>query len=228
MGKKTVSYPKIPGQTWWKLRESFKKTVPPVLTKASLAAMLSITEESARANILGPLKTIGIIDDTGKPTDLAYEWRDDNNYGEACIKIREKLYPAELYGSFNDIESTNADQIARWFISSTRCGQATAKSYANFYLLLLKATPNDNLEQEKSSKTKNATEKPSPRLNNPKESIASKRAKAVSHDRTTEKKISGMPELHINIQLHISPESTAEQIDKIFESMAKHLKEFSA
>jgi hypothetical protein len=31
------------------------------------------------------------------------------------------------------------------------------------------------------------------------------------------------PEVHIDIQIHISPESTAEQIEKIFESMAKHL-----
>lgn len=31
------------------------------------------------------------------------------------------------------------------------------------------------------------------------------------------------PEVHIDIQIHISPESTSAQIDKIFESMAKHL-----
>lgn len=31
------------------------------------------------------------------------------------------------------------------------------------------------------------------------------------------------PGLHIDIQIHISPESTPDQIDKIFESMAKHL-----
>jgi hypothetical protein len=29
--------------------------------------------------------------------------------------------------------------------------------------------------------------------------------------------------VHIDIQIHISPESTAQQIEKIFESMAKHL-----
>jgi hypothetical protein len=32
------------------------------------------------------------------------------------------------------------------------------------------------------------------------------------------------PDIHINIQVHISPESTPEQIEKIFESMAKYLK----
>ena len=33
------------------------------------------------------------------------------------------------------------------------------------------------------------------------------------------------PELHIDIQIHISPQSTDTQIEKVFESMAKHLKE---
>jgi len=35
----------------------------------------------------------------------------------------------------------------------------------------------------------------------------------------------GHPSLHIDIQIHISPEASAEQIDQIFASMAKHLKE---
>jgi glycine cleavage system regulatory protein len=31
------------------------------------------------------------------------------------------------------------------------------------------------------------------------------------------------PALHIDIQIHISPEASADQIDQIFASMAKHL-----
>jgi hypothetical protein len=33
------------------------------------------------------------------------------------------------------------------------------------------------------------------------------------------------PSLHIDIQVHISPQSSDTQIDKVFESMAKHLKD---
>ncbi|MCB2227169.1 MAG: hypothetical protein KQH53_10880 [Desulfarculaceae bacterium] len=33
----------------------------------------------------------------------------------------------------------------------------------------------------------------------------------------------GMPHIHIDIQIHISPETTSEQINQIFASMAKHL-----
>lgn len=32
-----------------------------------------------------------------------------------------------------------------------------------------------------------------------------------------------MPAIHIDVQVHISPDTSAEQIDRIFESMAKHL-----
>jgi hypothetical protein len=35
--------------------------------------------------------------------------------------------------------------------------------------------------------------------------------------------VPGGPAVHIDIQIHISAESTAQQIDKIFESMSKHL-----
>ena len=35
--------------------------------------------------------------------------------------------------------------------------------------------------------------------------------------------VSNRPNLHIDLQIHISPESTPEQIECIFASMAKHL-----
>jgi hypothetical protein len=33
------------------------------------------------------------------------------------------------------------------------------------------------------------------------------------------------PSLHIDIQIHISPEASTDQIEQIFASMAKHLKD---
>lgn len=35
------------------------------------------------------------------------------------------------------------------------------------------------------------------------------------------------PAFHLNVQIHISAESTAEQIEQIFASMGKHLKQLS-
>ncbi|QTN30768.1 hypothetical protein HZ994_00660 [Akkermansiaceae bacterium] len=49
--------------------------------------------------------------------------------------------------------------------------------------------------------------------------------KEMYHGDSTNNRSSGSPEIHINVQVHISPESTPEQIEKIFESMRKHLYE---
>lgn len=35
-----------------------------------------------------------------------------------------------------------------------------------------------------------------------------------------------LPAIHIDVQVHISPDTTPDQIDRIFESMAKHLGSF--
>jgi glycine cleavage system regulatory protein len=38
-----------------------------------------------------------------------------------------------------------------------------------------------------------------------------------------ERQKSETPELHINLQIHISSDSSADQIDQIFASMSKHI-----
>ncbi|KDB96737.1 hypothetical protein AZ19_0498 [Bordetella bronchiseptica E012] len=37
-----------------------------------------------------------------------------------------------------------------------------------------------------------------------------------------------MPSVHIDVQVHISPDTTPEQIDRIFASMSKHLGSYIA
>ena len=72
-------------------------------------------------------------------------------------------------------------------------------------------------KKDVSSKTR--VEKPSPKKKQPPTEIAD------SHTPTPPKEVSRVPSLHIDIQVHISPQSSDTQIDKVFESMAKHLKD---
>ncbi len=97
MANGDISLPKIADSNWWKLRDLFKRKVPAVVTPNYLASALSMGEASARSNIFGPFKTIGLIDEDGKPTDLAYDWRDDEKYSSVCSTLLEKLYPQEIY-----------------------------------------------------------------------------------------------------------------------------------
>lgn len=233
MANGDTSFPKIAESSWWKLRELFKRKVPAIVTPTYLASALSMGEASANSNLIGPFKKIGIIDKDGKPTDLAYEWRDDHKYKQVCEKLIEEYYPQEIRDLFHSPDS-DLQKLTSWFMSHARCGEPAAKMFARFYLLLLKADlseaeaaavpkqPKEKKTTVKTKESKKKTEKPAkseiPHNQEQPEQRATIHAGA---------RLGHAPELHINIQLHISPESSADQIDKIFESMAKHLKDFN-
>jgi hypothetical protein len=233
MAENDKSFPKIAESNWWKLRNLFKQKVPALVTTTYLASALSMTEVSARGNIITPFKKLGILDEAGKPTDLAYDWRDDAKYGQVCQALLEKIYPQEIRDLYPSIES-DQKAITSWFMNYCSCGEPAAKMYTTFYRLLLMADPTSS-EDVATKKQKTPAS-----LKQSKVQISKKQDKAESKEilpDTSEKetgsslgktqgKHGSLPQLHINIQLHISPETTAEQIDKIFESMARHLKDF--
>lgn len=219
-----VSFPKIADSSWWKLRGLFKNKVPTIVTPTYLSTALSMSESSANSNLVSPFKKIGIIDNDGKPTDLAYDWRDDHKYTDVCGKLVKDYYPQELRDLFHTPDA-DLKKVTSWFMRHAKCGEPAAKMFARFYLLLLKA---DLSESEVATVKKTQTEKApksTKKAKQPKE--LSKKFDAETQDKSQTKVLNKAPELHINIQLHISPESSTDQIDKIFESMAKHLKDFN-
>jgi hypothetical protein len=70
MAENDRSFPKIAESNWWKLRNLFKQKVPSPVTTTYISSAFSMTEASARGNIIIPFKKLGILDDDGKPTDL--------------------------------------------------------------------------------------------------------------------------------------------------------------
>lgn len=232
--EKKKSFPKIPRANWFSLRDRFRQKPPSEITVSYLSSALGITEPSA-ANLLPPLKALGLVGSDNRLTDLAFEWRDDATYAAACEKMLEATYPAEVRELYHDSTASFRD-VANWFSKYLRIGNAAAGNIASMYLLLL----------EKDAGKKEATAKP-------KSAAASKPAKAAKpviksgkplaakskaggtaqqdppgddddgHGDEQKGKRGFAPKLHVDIQIHISPDSTPEQIDKIFESMAKHL-----
>jgi hypothetical protein len=236
MAEGEKSFPKIAEGNWWKLRDHFKRRVPAVVTPASLASALDMSEPSARSNIMAPFKKIGIFDEEGKPTDLAYDWRDDTKYPSVCKTILEKLYPREVLDLYHDINQ-DFSGLSNWFMNYCRCGDPAAKMYSSFYRLLLRADPNEqsttlakpNAPKTKKSpkKTKDTKEKLDAGGISPSSPPEEPQEVKKLPDQTSQLSFTALPQLHINIQLHISPETTSDQIDKIFESMARHLKSLS-
>ncbi|MGF6126893.1 hypothetical protein QF019_002102 [Pseudomonas frederiksbergensis] len=236
MANGDISYANIPDANWWTIRDLLKKKVPSVISASYISSALNIGEPSAN-NLLGPLRKLGLIDESFKPTELAYDWRDDEKYPEVCKKIFEAQYPEEVRDLFHTADADPA-RLTSWFMNKARCGEGTAKKYTRLYLLLIKADPSGatNTAVKKEVKpSQQSTNKPLQKKpiqsveKNPSRNTEIKQA--PPHDLTQpslhSRLFNASPELHINIQLHISPESSADQIDKIFESMAKHLKGFS-
>lgn len=136
MAEKDISFPKIAESNWWKLRNVFRQKIPATVTPSYLATALSMTEDSARANIIGPFKKLGILDETGKPSDLAVDWRDDSKYPSVCKTLFEKIYPQEVRDLFHT-DDIDIKSLTGWFMNYCRSGEPAAKMYATFYKLLL-------------------------------------------------------------------------------------------
>lgn len=219
-------YPKIAKANWFKLRDKLKQRVPAELSASYVASAMNMTEGSARSNVVAPLKSLGIIGDDGKPSDLAYDWRDDKKYAEVCKKIVENTYPQELRDLFHD-SSASLEDLTSWFMRQAKVGEPAARMYARTYSMLLEADPSKADDAQSSGKlkrettTKAATKKK-----------VQLRTTVEDPNKREESKGGGKgnfsPRLHIDVQVHISPDSPPEQIDKIFEAMAKHLKGFKS
>ncbi|HDZ48222.1 hypothetical protein LCGC14_0209780 [marine sediment metagenome] len=228
--EKKKGYPKIAQANWFGLRDKLKQRVPGEISASYVASAMGMAEGSARANVVSPLKALGIVGEDSKPTDLAYDWRDDSKYPEVCEKIIESTYPQELQDLFHTPDAQLSD-VTSWFMRDAKVGEPAAKMFAATYIMLLQKNPEYTKDGTKSKADK-------PKAANPKKAAATKKkapeSKANPADTSDTNPANGgkthgfSPRLHIDVQVHISPESSPEQIDKIFESMAKHLKDFKS
>ena len=219
MAEEKKSFPMLPVSNWWKLREKFKQSIPGVVTDNYLATALDTKPKSARANILPYLRIIGLIDDEGKTLDLAKAWRDDDQYEDVCKKIREKLYPKELLDA---VPNPNEDReaVERWFGNHTGSGKVAIRRMASFYILLFEA---DVSKKAGTSLKKSPKAKVDKIRKNQKNRYLDKEKAEKTESKSSPLSYMDAPGININLEIHISADATSDQIDKIFESMAKHI-----
>lgn len=220
------TYPKIPAKNWWLLRNRFKQSLPSSVSANYLATLLGITERGAK-NVLPNLKAVGLLDEDGNTTERAKGWRDDQDYQQVCQAIIDEVYPSELVDLVSN-PSEDFDDAVRWFMRDTGSGEGNAKQMATFYQLLSKA---DVTEGEDVTKTKSSSKRSkSTKVTQPKDNSANTSTteepnveKPDPASEIPDRRPSQSPTLHIDVQIHISADASAEQIDQIFASMAKHL-----
>lgn len=209
------SYPMISEKNWWTIREKFKASLPTVVSPTYIKSLLSMANDnSANSNVINPLKRIGLIDDDNKPTQLANEWRIDDTYKETCDTIIKLVYPTELLDLFPD---SNVDRTsARTWFMSQGVGQGAADKMVALFLLL----KSGEIKERRITSHKSNTKLNKSDAN---KSIVPSALSQRTADNRNISSSTGHPDLHIDLQIHISPDSTPEQIDAIFASMAKHL-----
>ena len=232
-GDLKVAYPYMSSGQWFLIRNKLRSSLPVSIGIDWVQAALNTSEKGAK-NTLPQLRNIGIIDADGRVQDIAKALRDDEDYSEACKELREILYPAELLESYDD---PNADpaSVARWFMRNAGTGELSAKGQAKFYLTLLRAELPDVEDVPKRAPRKRAAttrpvkqgteegvglEHASPEA----QAFASSSAPAphVAAPAPTSTRSIG-PNLHIDVQIHISADASESQIESVFKSMAKHL-----
>lgn len=209
------TYPAIPIKHWWTLRKRFQQSIPSTVTPGFLATTLGMKERSAKSNIIPSLVMMRIIDQEGKPTKRATRWRDDVEYAEVCREIRSELYSQELLDAVPG-PSVDRPTVERWFTSRTGLGQVAAKRFSIVYELLTTAT----LPEKRGTTSKPARPKP-PTKQKAKSGVFEE---SVTKEDKPSVISGGVPSIHIDIQIHISPDAKPDQIDQIFASMAKHLR----
>ena len=146
------------------------------------------------SSLLTMLKYIGLADQSGIPTRRWTEYR-GNLHGQVLAKAIRDGY-SELYAVYPDAHSRTAEELEHVFSTNSTVGkQVIVKTATTFRKLC---------ELADFSAEGGANVSP------PAEGITTPSQQAT-------------PSLHIDIQVHISPDATTDQIDQIFASMAKHL-----
>lgn len=231
------SYPRISAKGWWTVRQRFQQSIPSAVSPGYLASLFDCSESSASNNYLRPLKAMGLVSEDNKVTDLGIRWRNDDEYQAICEEIWKATYPAALRESQ---PCPNPDKVVvkNWFMRTTGFGNAASEQMAALYGLLCDASLENQAATGANSKAvgdrtpATKTRKTSSRGSQKAEGAIPSDSgiespPATANGRVDQQDVRNqptvIPSLHIDVQIHISPEASADQIDQIFKSMATHL-----
>ncbi len=179
-----------------------------VPSKVSVSWLKSLGFTSSNdVSLLGVIKFIKLTDQSGTPSATWSAFRGRNHKTVLGEAIRNGY--AELYAVYPEAHLCSSAELTHVFNTSSSAGsQVIQRTVATFRALVDEA--------EFSVVTiPTETKIPSGPLHNPPAGVAPQVHEPVQGQYG--------PALHIDIQIHISAESTPQQIDKIFESMAKNL-----
>lgn len=200
-------YTTVPGKLG-SLLDKIRHTGVP--QKATVAWLKSLGFTSSNdATVLPILKFIGLCDPSGVPTD---EWKHyrGGQHGAVLAGCIQNGY-SELFAIYPSAHQQSDGDLTSFFTTRSSAGkQVISKTVTTFKTLCAKADFSASPTHHAPTQTPHAPTAPAA-------------APVVSHSPVAPVTSSPHPEVHIDIQIHISPEATPTQIDQIFQSMSKHL-----
>lgn len=197
------TYTTVPGKIKPLLDKIRQVGIP---AKASVQWLKTIGFTSSNdTSLLGILKTVGLADPSGVPTSTWTQFRGSHHRKVLGEAIRTGY--AELFAVYPDAWQRTNTELEHVFSTSSSAGkQVITKTVGTFKALCECAEFGEQT----------TLSMPSGPVHTP---VASQPTTHAQHN----PQANHSPSVHIDIQIHISPEASGDQIDQIFKSMAKHL-----
>ena len=176
----------------------FQETGVPAKVTLKWLGSLGFTSSNDR-HIVKVLKALNFIDDSHVPTE---RWRRFKNKEEAPIVLAEGIQDAysDLFATYEDAYRKDREAIFNFFSGKTGKAESTVNLMVNTFLNLCQLANFELRPREKERK-----------IVTPREAVGI----------VTEKEI--VPEVHINIQLHLPATNEPSVYDNLFKSLKKHL-----
>ena len=169
-------------------------------------------------SILKILPFIGFTDDSGKPTDTWLSYRGADHKKVLASAIIEGY--SDLYKTYPDAHTRDETTLDSFFSTKSTAGKQVISRTVKTFAILCELADFDGIQSTsphppvKQSKPQGIVSKPIESQKTRTDVAVTSNPPATGQDK---------PSLHIDIQIHISPDASADQIDQIFASMAKHL-----
>jgi len=197
------AYTTVPGKIKALLAKVRETGVP---AKVTVQWLKSIGFKSSNdSSLIGVLKFVGLTDPIGAPTSVWTNYRGANHKSVLGDAIR--IGYSELFSVYPDADRRAQGELDHVFSTNSTGGkQVIAKTLATFKALAEEAEFAD-ADERSAAPSASAARAQAP----PVRGLAGQPGLGL------------LPGLHIDVQVHISPEASPDQVDQIFASMAKHL-----
>ena len=202
------AYTTVPGKVRPLLDKVRQVGIP---SKATVQWMKTIGFTSSNdATLLGVLKLIGLIDASSIPTGIWSAYRGANHKKVLGDAIRSGY--AELFAVYSDAWQRSSTDLEHVFSTSSSAGQQVIRKTVATFKAVCECAEFGAVDEQ-----------PTPVVHTAPIHAPVSQAAAFPTQVAGVPSNGATPSVHIDIQIHISPEASTDQIDQIFKSMAKHL-----